>query len=82
MNQEKCLKVYARWDDDAKVYYAWSEDVLGLAIEASTLEHLKNRLRIVVPELIALNDHTPYDDHQEVPLCLLTEDSFMAQRQA
>jgi len=76
------LRVYARWDEDAKVYYAWSDDVLGLAIEADTLENLKNRLRVVVPELIALNDHTPYDSHQEVPLCLLTEDKFTARRQA
>lgn len=82
MNNESCINVFARWDDEAKVYYAWSKDVLGLAIEADTLENLKNRLRDTIPELIALNDHTPYDSHKEVPLCLLTEDNFTAQRQA
>lgn len=82
MSQELCIKVYARWDDEAKVYHAWSDDIPGLATEAETLEQLKEKLCVIVPELIELNDHSPFDNHKDVPLCLLTEDNFVAQRRA
>lgn len=79
---ESYLTVHARWDEEAGVYHAWSDDIIGLATEADTLEKLKKKLSIVVPELIALNDHTPFDDHKDVPLCLLTEDNFTVHNQA
>ncbi len=82
MIEKSCLTVHAYWDDEAKVYHAASGDIPGLAIEAETLEALKQRLCVVVPELLELNN--PYGtgaDYQlEVPLCLHTEDRFIARR--
>lgn len=82
MSDELCVTVHAQWDDEAKVYHAWSDDVLGLATEAESLEKLKEKLRLMVPDLIALNDHSPFEDHKNIPLCLLTQDKFSAQRTA
>lgn len=48
-------RVTAFWDADAEVWTASSEDVPGLATEAETLEALTQKLRILVPELLQLN---------------------------
>ena len=53
MNQE--FVVLAEWDPDAKVWVATSDDVPGLVTEAATMEALAQRLRVMVPELLALN---------------------------
>jgi predicted RNase H-like HicB family nuclease len=49
-------EVRAQWDPDAKVWWAVSEDVPGLASEAPSFEELLNNIRELVPELLALND--------------------------
>lgn len=48
-------KVNAFWDEQAQVWVAESDSVLGLATEAETLEALTQKLRILVPELLQLN---------------------------
>jgi hypothetical protein len=69
------LIVYADWDDKARVWVATSDDVLGLAIEAPTLDRLAERLRVVVPELLEANGQIPPhgDDVEdiEVPFSLI-----------
>lgn len=50
-----CCNVAAFWDDEAQVWTASSQDVLGLATEAATLEELTQKLRIMVPELLRLH---------------------------
>lgn len=47
--------VRAHWDDDAKVWWAESDEVPGLASEAPTLEELDENVRAIAPELLALN---------------------------
>lgn len=49
------LKITAAWDAEASVWVATSNDVNGLAIEASTMDALIERLKIVIPELMELN---------------------------
>ena len=51
----KPLQIQADWDDEATVWVAISDDVPGLATEAETLEHLIEKLKIMVPELLDLN---------------------------
>ena len=48
--------VEAVWDPEAGVWVATSEDVLGLATEAETIEALTDKLRIMVPELLEANE--------------------------
>jgi hypothetical protein len=45
----------ADWDDDAKVWYAVSRDDIGLVTEAATLDSLRARVAVILPELIELD---------------------------
>ena len=47
--------VRADWDEAAGVWVAISDEVLGLAIEALTLEALVEKLRVMIPELLEAN---------------------------
>ena len=47
--------VQARWDTEARVWVAVSDDVPGLAAEAASLDQLFQELKVLIPELLALN---------------------------
>ncbi len=49
------IEIRAEWDDEARVWYATSDDVPGLVTEAPTIEALVERLRAIIPELMELN---------------------------
>lgn len=49
------IEVTAFYDDEAEVWVAESDDVPGLITEAATMEHLIERLKILIPELMELN---------------------------
>jgi hypothetical protein len=49
------LTIRADWDDEAGVWVATSNDIIGLVTEADTLEALRRKLADIVPELIAEN---------------------------
>ncbi|WP_445626326.1 DUF1902 domain-containing protein [Nostoc sp. DSM 114167] len=55
------FKVQAFWDKDAEVWVANSSDVPGLVTEASSIEILTQKLRVMIPELIVLNGIIPSD---------------------
>jgi len=48
-------RIQADWDPEACVWYASSDDVPGLATEAETIELLTQKLRVMIPELLAAN---------------------------
>ena len=48
----KVIVVSAEWDDDAKVWVAHSNDLEGLVTESETLEALRARLALIVPDLL------------------------------
>ncbi len=58
MTQNK-LQIQAFWDSEAQVWVATSDDITGLATEASTLEFLTQKLRDMIPELVTLNKILP-----------------------
>lgn len=49
------VKVTAFWDREADVWVASSDDVPGLVTEASTIEALTEKLKVMIPELFELN---------------------------
>lgn len=49
------LEVRARWDAEAGVWWAESDDVPGLVTEAATFEQLVENVRALVPDLLELN---------------------------
>ena len=65
------ILVRAQWDDEAAVWVATSDDVPGLVAEASSQELLLEKLRIMVPDLLALNGGDY--DLPEVPLVVMSE---------
>jgi predicted RNase H-like HicB family nuclease len=77
MMQTKPLFVRAEWDEEARVWVATSDDVPGLATEASTLEDLNEKLKVMIRELFDANE-TPGEE--EVPFELLTRRFETVQR--
>lgn len=49
------LEIHAQWDDEARVWYAISEAVPGLCVEAETFDELVNAATELTPELLELN---------------------------
>jgi predicted RNase H-like HicB family nuclease len=47
--------VHADWDPEAGVWVATSDDILGLATEAATLEALTQKLRTLIAEPLEAN---------------------------
>lgn len=71
------LLVRAEWDDEARVWVATSEDVPGLATEDAQLERLIDRLKTLIPELLAANG---IQTQAEVPFEVLTRRFELATR--
>ena len=49
------FEVHAKWDNEAAVWWARSDDVPGLVAEAETVELLKEELVHLIPELLSAN---------------------------
>ena len=52
---KKVYQVLAQWDSEAGVWVAESDDVPGLAAEAESPNILREKLRVLIPELLELN---------------------------
>ncbi|MEO6395692.1 MAG: DUF1902 domain-containing protein [Devosia sp.] len=55
MHHDEKPIVCAKWDDEAKVWVATSEDVPGLVTEDASLDNLVKRISVVIPELLEGN---------------------------
>lgn len=55
MSDPAKYRVSAEWDPEAEVWVATSDDVLGLATEAESIEALTEKLRSMIPELLEAN---------------------------
>ena len=77
----KKLLVTAQWDDEAKVWVATSDDILGLVTEAPSLDELLDRVLAVAPELLDDNAHLADDPGQVRDLIdVLVRPEFLPQR--
>ena len=56
---DRVCKVLVRWDEEAEVWIATSNDVQGLAIEADTMDEMLKRLEEIVPVLLEENAVEP-----------------------
>lgn len=74
---KKPLFVRAEWDEEAHVWVATSDDVLGLATEEDTLEALVEKLKIMIPDLLDANG---VEQEYEVPFEILTRRFEIAKR--
>ena len=51
----RTYEVEARWDSEAGVWVAESDDIPGLVAEAESMNALVEKVRVLVPELFELN---------------------------
>ena len=51
--------VRAAWDPEARVWYVEDSDIQGLATEADSLEALRERLRVIIPDLLSDRQDAP-----------------------
>ena len=72
---QKVFFIRAEWDNDASIWSATSDDVLGLATEADSIDILLNKLSSMVPELMLLNKLT---DQPEIVYEVLARKSSIA----
>ena len=63
--------VKATWDDEAKVWVATTDDIVGLATEADTLEELREKILTMIHELLELNGSDI--DAAEIPVHIVAE---------
>jgi hypothetical protein len=52
---QRDIIIQARWDDEASVWLATSEDIPGLVVEADTWPAMINEVQLVLPELLELS---------------------------
>ncbi|MFZ4539488.1 DUF1902 domain-containing protein [Propionivibrio sp.] len=52
--------IKAEWDEEARVWYVADSNVPGLSTEAPTAEALLEKLKVMLPELLELNDGHEY----------------------
>jgi predicted RNase H-like HicB family nuclease len=67
----KDINVEAFWDEEARVWVASSNDVPGLITESDTMEHLMQKLKILIPELLHANGLLSELDATDIPIHLL-----------
>jgi hypothetical protein len=51
---KRSITIDARWDDDASVWIAASDDVHGLVVEADTWPAMIEEVRLILPDLLEL----------------------------
>ena len=69
--QRFSIIVKATWDDEAKVWVAESNDIAGLSTEADTLEALKEKVLVMIQELLPLNGQK--SDLPHIPVHFMAE---------
>jgi Domain of unknown function (DUF1902) len=51
----RLITINARWDPEASVWIATSNDIAGLVVEADTWPAMIEEVRLVLPELLELS---------------------------
>ncbi|MDR1737058.1 MAG: DUF1902 domain-containing protein [Oscillospiraceae bacterium] len=69
MNEVAEYTIKLKWDNEASVWLATSNDVPGLVLESGSFDALIERVRYAVPELLELNGVARAD----IPLCFMSE---------
>jgi len=70
--------ISALWDAEAKVWVAEALNLPGLVTEAANIELLQQKLSVMIPEIMELNEIESATD--SVPFTLLARQSAIATR--
>lgn len=66
------VRVDAFWDSDAKVWVATSETLPGLVTESDTIDALVEKLKVMIPELLELNQEKSFVSVTDIDLDLVS----------
>ncbi len=55
LDMQRDITIQARWDGEASVWLATSEDVPGLVVEADTWPGMIHEVQLVLPELLEVS---------------------------
>lgn len=69
------VRVDAFWDSDAKVWVATSETLPGLVTESDTIDALVEKLKVMIPELLELNQEKSFVSVTDIDLDLVSRRS-------
>jgi hypothetical protein len=72
--RRSAVRVRAEWDDEAQVWVAESPNLPGLVTEADTIEALREKLRIIVPELLSYSPDLASGFLPEIRVTLVRRD--------
>jgi len=66
--------IHARWDEEAQVWVASSDEVLGLCTEADSIPTLIGKLQVMLPELLQANGQIESTDGlPDVPFSVMSD---------
>lgn len=66
--------VRADWDEEAQVWVATSQEIDGLAVEAETIEALKQKVADAVLDLLELNGAEDFESNlEEIPIHIMSD---------
>lgn len=67
----RVIKIECLWDQQSNVWYVSESNLPGLAVEADTIEAMHQRLKVVVPDLLAAHYELAHKQrrstHREIP---------------
>jgi len=66
------ITIKARWDGEANLWIATSDDVHGLVVESDTWPDMIKEVRLVLPDLLELSGHRP----EPLALTFIAEDHY------
>jgi len=66
--------VRADWDEEAQVWVATSHEIDGLAVEAETIEAIKQKVTDAILDLLELNGIEDFESGlDEIPIHIMSE---------
>ncbi|HTV46459.1 MAG TPA: DUF1902 domain-containing protein [Stellaceae bacterium] len=74
--RRSAVKVRAEWDDEAGVWVAEGANLPGLVTEAETVERLLEKLRSMVPDLLAYSPDLAAGFLPEIRVTLVRRDTI------
>jgi predicted RNase H-like HicB family nuclease len=69
----KEYRVIAQWDEEAQVWWAESEEVPGLCVEAASFEALEQEIALLIPELLLENGVIQAQGNEPIRFRVLAE---------
>ncbi|MEI7604278.1 MAG: DUF1902 domain-containing protein [bacterium] len=66
-------RITAVWDEEASVWTASSDDVIGLCLESESLDDLIKEAKVIIPELLSLNGQFLHEETATIPFRITAE---------